>query len=126
MRDFFSSWKRKAGCVTLGMVCVLSCEWVRSTSIVDRIWFPSGTVGAGSGFVWWIGMSPETGWELDSIPLRELEGSPEGWAFNEYEWEGPFWLVVLPLTLLSAWLLLRKPRPAKPMETTEPASAEAP
>ncbi len=34
----------------------------------------------------------------------------------------PYWLIVLPLTLLSAYLLLSKPRPAKKAETS-PATA---
>ena len=29
------------------------------------------------------------------------------------EWVIPYWLLVLPLTLLSAWLILAKPRKAK-------------
>lgn len=40
-------------------------------------------------------------------------------------WIFPYWSIVLPLTLLSAYLLLGKPRRATAMKTSEPASAEA-
>jgi hypothetical protein len=33
----------------------------------------------------------------------------------------PYWAVVLPFIMLSAWLLLCKPRPTTPKQTTEPA-----
>jgi hypothetical protein len=34
----------------------------------------------------------------------------------------PHWLIVLPLTLLSAYLLLSKPRVTKPKELADPIS----
>lgn len=37
----------------------------------------------------------------------------------------PYWSIVLPLTLLSAYLLLSKPRATTPMKTSEPAPAQA-
>lgn len=38
----------------------------------------------------------------------------------------PCWPIALPLTLLSIYLLVSKPRSATPMKRTEPPSAEAP
>jgi hypothetical protein len=40
--------------------------------------------------------------------------------FSESNVSIPYWAVVLPLTLLSAYLLLSKPRPGKPPESTNP------
>lgn len=34
MREFFKGWKRKAGVVTMWLVCVLSVWWVAS------VWYP--------------------------------------------------------------------------------------
>jgi len=36
----------------------------------------------------------------------------------------PYWSIVIPLTLISAYLLLSKPRVAKPKAVTEPTPAE--
>lgn len=41
-------------------------------------------------------------------------------------WRIPHWAAVLPVTLLSAWLLLSRPRPTTLKETSEPVSPEAP
>jgi len=38
----------------------------------------------------------------------------------------PYWSIVIPLTLLSAYLLLVKPRPVKSMKAVESTTAEAP
>ena len=35
MREFFSGWKRKTGCLTLLMACVLAAGWVRSLTTED-------------------------------------------------------------------------------------------
>lgn len=68
---------------------------------------------------------------------RSLEGSPHRWMMNNYGFEiggvadrkfplqvfmicVPYWSIVIPLTLLSAWLLLSKPRPAKPQTAKQP------
>jgi len=41
-------------------------------------------------------------------------------------YEVPYWSIVIPLILLSAYLLLSKPRVAKPKKMSEPIPAEAP
>lgn len=67
----------------------------------------------------WIEKNPSFG--IDSFDHRDLGG----WAMalkrsyfsdtaDDYrEWIIPYWSLVLPLTLLSAWLILVKPRKAK-------------
>ena len=39
-------------------------------------------------------------------------------------WQIPYWSIVLPLTLISLWLLLSKPRSSTPMKITAPISIE--
>jgi len=45
--------------------------------------------------------------------------SPRGFQI----WAIPYWSIVIPLTLLTAYLLLAKPRPNKPKKTIEPVPA---
>jgi len=51
-----------------------------------------------------------------------------GFIFGEKDhtiiWVIPLWSIVIPLTLLSAYLLLVKPRAAKPKKTIEPTTGE--
>jgi hypothetical protein len=42
MREFFRGWRRKVGCVTLVMACVFAVAWVRSFFIWDVLTFPVG------------------------------------------------------------------------------------
>ena len=42
MRDFFRSWRRKVGVVTLVMACVLMAGWVRSFTFVEGVAIPIG------------------------------------------------------------------------------------
>ena len=37
MLNFFKPWRRKAGCVTLVMACVLMVGWVRSFFLNDEL-----------------------------------------------------------------------------------------
>ena len=47
------------------------------------------------------------------------------WGFrNELDWIFPYWSLVLPLTLLSAWLILGKRRKAKPPISTRDESSK--
>ena len=97
MGEFFRGWRRKAGLVTLAMACLLATGWMRSyvaPSPPFSSWFESRD---GVLFLW------------NDILI-------EGVA-----WSGPrgalvfisYWSLVLPLTLLSVWLILSKPWPAK-------------
>ena len=39
MREFFSGWRRKAGCVLLAMAAVLFGMWIRSQVVFDTTTF---------------------------------------------------------------------------------------
>src|SRR5436305_1198495 len=41
MRDFFKGWRRKLGVVTLLMVCLFTCGWIRSLSLSETLHFPA-------------------------------------------------------------------------------------
>lgn len=154
MREFFTGWRRKAGCIALVMACVLMAGWARSADTFDFVGANGrlSRVGIESvcGRIKVIRTSPlgdPNLFNFTSGPVEHLEyvkttadgkhelipalGSPT-WRLD---WIGfhtsvgdyptysstirmsvlivPYWAVVLPLTLLSAYLILWKPRKRK-------------
>jgi len=126
MGEFFKGWRRKAGCMSLVISLVLMMAWVRSYSFLDAIivqdagfWFLSGIGGIdwtwrlktedpGDAVEWWV-----TPVALARSENRMPEHPPV-----------PYWMIVIPLTALSAFLLLSKPRKSTSNPYTEPAIAE--
>ena len=157
MREFFKPWRRKAGCVTLVMACVLMAAWIRGLFFLDFT-IVGGVPDAKSEFT--LGSSEE-GIEwcrttfLDSVSINHVSinwhsiahsmnlRTPREVRYPGYrmirrwrilgfivdegdsvdcrirDWVIPYWSIVLPLTLLSAWLLFSK-QPAI-MPRVEPA-----
>lgn len=91
MPKFFHGWRRKLGCLTLLLACVFAVGWVRSPFIQDAIHIPCDD---GDYFC-------EIGQQRISF-IRV-----------------PYWSIVIPMTLLSAYLLLSKPWPIKPSSNLE-------
>lgn len=165
MREFFRGCRRKAGCVTLVLACLLMGVWVRSRVYTDGVmvyrdkhvsWF----VASSKGGVKWIGAyDPEGIWSGDSFgwfshslknldrklqpaqfggnwPVRPEEDEALWPAFygqdmvwnqhwqmlgfcigdanlgspRVYVRQIPYWSIVLPMTILSAYLILWKPQ----------------
>lgn len=144
MREFFNGWRRKVGVATLVWACVFAAAWVRSFSIRDFIPLPKLRTAA---------LATESGClvllrETEAVLISEVPGLDVIWenvdgienpmnpmppvatmvasAYFEKAGSIPYWSLVLPLTLLSGWLLLSKPRLATPMKPSEPALGEAP
>ena len=121
MGEFFKGWRRKAGLVTLAMACVLAVGWMRSYTVFgDVAWFGIGSqqqrMVSLAGRVSWKSypVSGEAVWMVRSYdksgPMLSEEQFDLAWSILS----GcviPYWSLVLPLTLLSAWLILGK----KPM-----------
>src|SRR5688572_23003842 len=108
--EFLKGWRRKAGCVTLAMALLLAAAWMRSYQYYDLLWldttFARGMVYSSTGgvSVWWHQERRfSVPYGLQSIKVYK----------DEHGSQAEYWQIVLPLTLLSAWLLLTKPRPAK-------------
>lgn len=137
MRDFFRGWRRKFGVVTLVLACVFAAGWVRSYAGGDSYLFeeysPLGIFSC-DGEITWLGLSandpnsPPTPLRLD--PEFEVEGAPTVFIkpspMRFVVRTVPYWSIALPLTLLSSYLLLRRPRPAKPNTVSETAAAGGP
>jgi len=148
MGDFFKPWRRKIGVVTLVLACLFMAGWVRSHFYVDLVRIESHQLRSVGSMLMWVKFgdwnefnnfsSKADFWETDNakdvgwLYLR-LNGADD-WKFCGFKfgngfghnglrflhyWVVPYYAVVLPLTLLSAYLLLSKPRVAKPKTIVE-------
>jgi hypothetical protein len=191
MGEVFKGWRRKTGCVTLLIACVLMIGWIRSSGrfdwacingshsryglaslegrlLVHRSDVPSfyPTPLSDSSFVSWDST------DLSRIikpfdPMTYADGSATGqgvvgadgtgfgfsnWTETKadnhwrFDWAGfhvgiaavqngkgtsgcytcmfPYWSIVIPLTVLSAFLLFSKPRNSNHRKNAEPVAAE--
>ena len=131
MREYFRGWRRKAGCVTLVMALALMGIHARSFVVEYHVMIPVSRdvhyITICQGFVDW---RAERGLRSphDRIMWWSSGGSrrsPKPFRYMRFHasyvrWNGfdvgaddgaiPIWLPTLPLTLLSAYLLLWKPR----------------
>ncbi|WP_029247179.1 hypothetical protein [Schlesneria paludicola] len=133
MREFFRGWKRKFGVVTLLMACAVMAGWVRSLSVIDEVAiYTTGrehAFGSAFGYFAWQSTDAHTTntkrfWDWNAQPtigsgltseslVKQFESSLTSLeSLHPQQWMLSYWLLVIPLTLLSAWLLLSKSRPA--------------
>ena len=134
MREFFKGWRRKAGCVALVIACTLTVAWIRSHNTVDGLNISIGNrchaIGSmRSGVAWfaWDSTSEQLKeeWTVQSHSAYEMgfhrrslaeivelwiRSAKEMGQLNPRAWAAPYWSIVLPLSLLSAYLILWKPR----------------
>ena len=134
MLPFFHGWRRKAGCVTLVLALVIMAGWARSYTVRDVITtaplFGQGhTLSSDVGELQWVSWKANSprpqfpaGWRSQGLRYTKLPKirlfrpvkfqmvtaslagtNAEGFATSH-------WLFVLPLTLLSTYLILWKPQ----------------
>ena len=140
----FKSWRRKIGIVTLVMACVFMAGWARSQTIAEFVSFRSSpsrvtVFSSWPSFLVWNcrgGASPATFYgrmraDYDFFETFEDLKNRHHWAMCGFQsvsgqnengvpiavWIIPYDSIVLPLTLLSAWLLLSNPGTRKPSPT---------
>ncbi len=129
MREFFHGWRRKAGCVTLVLALVFMGAWLRSYIVEDRLAFTTGdfrhAISSFQGRVGWdrwldsppsVGVAWSSEWRNLNMPIRarptHFKARP-GSILGKLQFESravPYWPFAIPLTLLSAYLILWKPR----------------
>lgn len=129
--------RRKFGVVTLALACLFTAGWVRSCFIGDDCGIRTGKsrmewFGSCDQYLLWGHIQSENDetrrwyysfratkfgdppadfqWRWHCGDFGFAESSNLGAKFLLF----PYWSIVVPLTLLSAWLLLSKPRPPKP------------
>jgi hypothetical protein len=126
MRGFFKGWKRKLGVVTLGLACLFAAGWVRSLSVRDATRFTvtarQNAISSAEGHISWVAWNANVFRNSDALWIsRALVRGKWAWTcFDTDDFEGvagrvalaiPYFAIVIPLSLLSAWLVLSKPKP---------------
>ena len=118
MQTFFHSWRRKAGCVTLVMAILLAVSWVRSYvhhegvafSVFGRkhtfhvwngdiVWLSHNPFGNPGTYAWSDVISPDIALDFGTLPD----------SYGLIRWIIPHKVLVIPLTLISAYLIFWKP-----------------
>jgi hypothetical protein len=140
---FFHGWRRKIGLVTLVMACVFVAWWGRSLTIADQY-----TIRMNYNSLFW--MISNEGW-FGCVVVPETKAAPttafflhrtdrssgdhnaspfDGVPYYSGNWEVnphfilPYSAMVIPLSLISLWLLLFKPRKTTQKKITEPIPSE--
>ncbi len=133
MREFFHGWRRKFGVVTLVIACALAGIWIRSRAvedvaaftISDRLHMITSSCGR---LTWWAcngtgGPRHWLEWTADAIE-QPVPRDREHWVVATYfvpgsddpernrvsYWTLRYYSIAIPITLLSAYLILWKPR----------------
>ena len=117
MGDVFDGWRRKTGLVTLAVACVLMTGWMRSYHQEDQFRLFRGRVASRNGAIERL----ERLFVKDLRPLEETDGATAGKqprrgsvvvaVFRERcLWRLPYWSVTVPLSIISAGLILSRPR----------------
>lgn len=123
MREFFKGWRRKAGCVTLVMACVLMSVWFRSLVFFDYVDFTTSdrqhevfSIRGSLSWSSWDLVGPrtehrQTEWGgstiTDDLIVLALAIPDDA---RPSCWTAPYWSFAVPLMLLSAYLILWNPR----------------
>jgi hypothetical protein len=97
MGEFFRGWRRKVGVVTLMVACMFMAMWVRGMSI-----WP-----AGEGFELRMELR-EAGIDFGLVHVHHLDAT--SWNGSAMAFDIPYASIVIPLTLLSGYLLIIRPR----------------
>ena len=111
MGDFFKGWQRKTGCVALMMACVVAGMWFRSWHIEES----AGVFAGGRKYVLY-SHDGELGF-LFASPTEKAGFQTYWWSRESHHTYRLAWRlqvayvdVAIPLTLVSACLILWKPR----------------
>jgi hypothetical protein len=135
MRTYFNPWRRKIGILTLAMACVFAVGWIRSHDVRDLFVSPIANYRFESfdgdllicvfhndadyrlTFPVWESHQrfdgPEPAWRKQIGPLWLKELYPE-MDSRDLIIILPYWSFAIPLSLLTAHLLLSKPNQSKP------------
>jgi len=111
MGEFFKGWRRKTGIVTLVMALLSGSLWMRSYRWGEYIACPVARIDSEEGSISFSRSNGELVWGTFAV-------SPGRGLSKHFDIESPYSCITTPLIFLSAYLLLVKPRPKKPTEST--------
>jgi hypothetical protein len=129
MSAFFHGWRRKLGCITLIVALTFAAPWIRSYQLRDRFAFWIGTryhhLYSFQGRIVWDAITPDAVVGTWSWNTRQIRGdadiSEPNFPLDPHDrwkvrrWNLQYLPLVLPLALLSGYLILwRSPQPSKP------------
>lgn len=111
MHEFFRGWRHKVGCVTLVMACVMAGLWVRSYLADDHIWVGTpyrrlAVLSQEGNFSWESNPPSSSSFHFD----YGVTSINTMFRFESLAYATPYWAIIVPLTLVSAYLILWKPR----------------
>ena len=129
MGSYFKPWRRKIGVVTLLMACVFAGRWFRSFRMDDKFtWLNNSTAFRihSTNYGVFLTSSERFNNEIDglpgwsSFPLPRLRLGIHSYAPGEtHLFCVKYSTLIIPLALLSAWLLLGKTRKSTQRKPTE-------
>ena len=110
MREFFGGWKRKVGVVTLVMACVCALGWIWSIKGAPKATIPTKfeieLVRSGIHVL----LSQQT--NSVAAMIKYGDRTEARYEVNDMiDLTIPYWSIVIPLTLFSAYLLLSRQSP---------------
>ena len=113
--NYLNPLRRKLGVMTLLMACVFTAGWVKSH-------FDYGAIKLfvinRDRAVLDTNLSSLNGWlELRFEDASQSRAASLAWPAPIFRIRLPYYIIVVPLTLLSAYLLLSKPRTAERVES---------
>ena len=125
MCTFFKDWRRKLGYACLIIVIALTCALLRTWTYSDHVKCEVGhrahEIASRCGGIMWTSIDGTTGgrviWEtrVSIEPDRTVVGYLDGWELGLERFSPRYlcvmyWWLIWPLSLLSAHLILWKPR----------------
>jgi hypothetical protein len=137
MGEFFKGRRRKLGVVALVMACVFTAGWVRSHAKHDLLFLPPVCILSSGNSAFAISQEVKLKNDLKDGAQAVITFDSNSFLsqrkFKSFDLVQtkiiqprmiPYSLFVIPLTLLSAFLLLNKPRAAKSKKAVEPTLTE--
>lgn len=116
MREFFHGWRRKVGVVTLLMALAATTLWVRSVYLHDWVLLLDDEVSVesvGGRIIVMHGRPHNVVGELLNwgSKTNEIDAAHTSYFMaSRHRFVVPHWPIAIPLTLISAYLILWKPR----------------
>jgi hypothetical protein len=118
MSDYFSSWRRRAGCGLLLIATILAAGWLRSWIAVDYLRIPIGSyafsvVSSEGTLHVFFDVEGDRGWHFrtENRPARRTHALislliQQAWLESSSEWRVTYVALAVPVTAVSALLIL--------------------